>query len=458
MEFISFRIFVLVIVALAPLLFIRPKLIAYLYLGLIFYMPQILGFGVKKNVSYLSLYTAGTGILFRPLISLFLLGLFIGSLFLYKKHVATIKDSLSAKILLVLSAYFVIYAMLGIATGAPIEKIFNGHSGIHIIDMTLLMLVMFRFCTDEKELSRLISFLIFCVSTREVYGLIRFLFFGGDFSNVYANVEGIGVKVPFQDIGDSLLACLVGFYCAWQIMYNWRKIAIHTKLLYISVIPLALFTIMFTYRRSIWIGLVLAIAWFLFKQPFRRKIMLGALAVLVVAFTFTTLLSQRLGHYEHTRSSMFFYDVTGKTGDITFKQGRLTEIAMAYETIANNVILGVGPWGRISPYSDKDYMHGGVLQIWLKLGIGGLALFIMALTAFVLYCFRVSRQLPPEKKGLFEAGFAGVLFLMPDLVVGTPVVEYRTMQLTGLCMALPYIVYAINRDKREEHAVTVVEG
>lgn len=445
MEFNGFRISVLLVVALLPLLFIRPKLITYLYLGLIFYMPQVLDLGVKSNFNYLSFYSAGTGTVFRPLISFFLLLLFIISLFLTNKHVTAVKNCLPAKILLVLSAYFLVYGLLGIASGAPVGKTLNGHSGIHIVDMTLLMLAMFRFVADEEDLSRLISFVIFCVTTREIYGLIRFLYFGGDFSNVYGNVEGIGVKVPFQDIGDSLLACLVGFYCAWQLMYNWQKIATRTRALYISIIPLTMFTIIFTYRRSIWIGLVLAMIWFLFKQPFRRMVMLGAIAALVLTIAFTTLLSQRLGQYEQTRTSMFLYDVTGKSGEITFKQGRFSEIASAYNTIRDNAILGVGPWGKISPNSDKDYMHGGVLQIWLKLGIGGLALFIMALATFVFFCFRASPQLPPEKRGLFEAGFAGLLFLMPAFVVGTSIVEYRTMQLAGLCLALPYIVHATTR-------------
>jgi O-antigen ligase len=448
MEFNNFRTIVIVGLALTPLLMIRPKLIMYLYLALILYMPNTLALGVKKGTQYLNLYAAGTGMVVRPLISFYLLGLFILSLFLYRDRESIFQKCLTAKILLLLSAYFTMYAFWGIATDIPLVKVLDGPSTVHLVDMTFFLLVLLRFCSDEKELSRLSWFLVFCVSTRELYGLARFIFSGGDFSNVYANVEKIKVKVTFQDFNDSLLGCLVGYFCAWDLTFNWASLKLRTKLLYLMVVPLTIFTMMFTFRRSIWIGLFLAGSWFVLRQPMRRRIQLGAVVAVLACFTFTTLLSQRLGRYEHHRSSMFFYDILGNNGEVTMKAGRFAELERAKATILDNIMTGVGPWGTLAN-SKAEYVHGGVLQIWLKLGFVGFALFSLALLAYLVFYLRKSREVPPEQRGWFEAGFAGLLFMIPDFSIGTPVVEYRTMQLLGLCLALPYLVHAIRRNNRE---------
>ena len=40
---------------------------------------------------------------------------------------------------------------------------------------------------------------------------------------------------------------------------------------------------------------------------------------------------------------------------------------------------------------------------------------------------------------LADAGMAGLLFWMPTLLIGTPVIEFRTMLLLGLTLAMPYL-------------------
>jgi O-antigen ligase len=450
-ELNTFRIAVILLLLLiGVLLVLRPKLITYIYLGLILYMPNTLGFGVKQGINYFAFYGAGTGVVVRPLISFYLLGLFVISLFLYRNREPSIKSCQPVKILLLLSAYYVLYALLGFVSGVPVSEIVGGTSTIHLFDMTLFMLVLLRFCSDEKELSRLSSFLIFCVFTREVYGFIRFLFFGGDISNVYANIERINVKLTFQDINDNLLGTLVSFYCAWTLFQNWSKITLRIKLFYSTTIVLSIFTIMFSFRRTAWIGLCIAGAWFVIKQPLRRRIIAAILLGAIGFFTFTTLLTMRLGQYEHKKASMLFYDLTNKQGDLTTRTGRLGELEAAMQTIKDNVIFGVGPWGTITHFSHRDYMHGGILQIWLKLGMVGLVLFLAAMVAYMWFCLRKSRKVQPENRGWFEAAFAGVLFMIPTFTFGTPIIEYRTMQLTALCLSLPYVVYAIYRSRPNE--------
>ena len=40
---------------------------------------------------------------------------------------------------------------------------------------------------------------------------------------------------------------------------------------------------------------------------------------------------------------------------------------------------------------------------------------------------------------LATAGVAGLAFMLPDILVGTPVPQVRTSQMLAICMALPYI-------------------
>jgi hypothetical protein len=44
---------------------------------------------------------------------------------------------------------------------------------------------------------------------------------------------------------------------------------------------------------------------------------------------------------------------------------------------------------------------------------------------------------------LADAGFAGLLFWMPTLLIGTPVIEFRTMLLLGLTLAMPYLAHRV---------------
>jgi hypothetical protein len=89
------------------------------------------------------------------------------------------------------------------------------------------------------------------------------------------------------------------------------------------------------------------------------------------------------------------------------------------------------------------FLHSGVLHIALKTGLPGLALFTGTALAFISLGRRALSALPPEQLGLATAGVAGVAFMLPDMLVGTPVPQVRTMQMLAICMALPYVAMAV---------------
>jgi len=46
--------------------------------------------------------------------------------------------------------------------------------------------------------------------------------------------------------------------------------------------------------------------------------------------------------------------------------------------------------------------------------------------------------------GLGVAGAAGLAFMIPDLLIGTPFPQVRTTQMLALCLALPYLALAVS--------------
>ena len=50
-------------------------------------------------------------------------------------------------------------------------------------------------------------------------------------------------------------------------------------------------------------------------------------------------------------------------------------------------------------------------------------------------------------RALGEAGFAGFVFCIPSIFFAPMIMEYRTMSLLGMSLALPYVAYYFNRKK-----------
>jgi hypothetical protein len=134
---------------------------------------------------------------------------------------------------------------------------------------------------------------------------------------------------------------------------------------------------------------------------------------------------------------------------------RVMELKFALADFLSHPITGIGTWGRYTGYqhiswqANPDgglFLHSGVLHIALKAGLPGLILLGGTIWAFTAFARRALRTLPPELLGLATAGAAGLAFMLPDLLVGTPFPQVRTTQMLGICLALPYVAMAVWRD------------
>jgi hypothetical protein len=317
--------------------------------------------------------------------------------------------------------------------------------------LVALMLLSFRTRAHATELAR---FILLAGLGRALFGLARWAAFGGDPNNVYANMNAIRIKLTFFDINDSLL-CALAFAIAavnlFQAGSNARS-RLWIMLEWMTLGATAL-CIVLSYRRTAWIGFVLAAAIVMMRFPPRRRLPLLVLGLPAIG---TALLYAAVRRLSQTKGagggvSSLVFDMTSRR--FGAESERVLELKLALSDFLAHLMTGIGSWGRYSGYQRISwqagsadgglFLHSGVLHIALKTGLPGLALFTGTALAFISLGRRALSALPPEQLGLATAGVAGVAFMLPDMLVGTPVPQVRTMQMLAICMALPYVAMAV---------------
>jgi type II secretory pathway component PulM len=88
-------------------------------------------------------------------------------------------------------------------------------------------------------------------------------------------------------------------------------------------------------------------------------------------------------------------------------------------------------------------MHSGVLHIALKSGLIGVMASLLVIVGAFRFIAKHSASMAPRERGLLLVGAAGLLFMLPTFLFGTPLIEFRTMQLLALALALPYCAVAV---------------
>ncbi len=190
------------------------------------------------------------------------------------------------------------------------------------------------------------------------------------------------------------------------------------------------------------------------RFPLKRRMQLMTAGLPVVGAALTYVAVQRLSQTKGagTGLSSLVYDMQSKR--FGPESERVLELKFALGDFLANPITGIGTWGRYTGYQyiswqqNPDgglFLHSGVLHIALKSGLVGTVLLFGTLITFVLFARRALKQLPPELLGLATAGVAGLAFMIPDFLIGTPFPQVRTSQMLAVCIALPYLAMAVAR-------------
>jgi O-antigen ligase len=322
---------------------------------------------------------------------------------------------------------------------------------LNVVNLMLVFYVLTASLREPRDLQRLVDVLLWCVALRGLWGLFRFVALGGDPANFYENFQKINIKITFFDINDSLLAMMAVFIAAWRLAHGLVQ-SRSAKWAYGGLIALELFIVLFSQRRTAWGGLVLVVL--LFAWLHRGRLRWGLLTGLAVigAPVLAYKLIQRTGQSYAGGSWLerFAPDIF-VNGQLSFTTGRFAELYAAWIYIRESPWVGLGAWGRYDGFrfselawhrGDFGWMHSGVLHIMLKTGLLGVALMLVVMGLYLRFVFRSRPAMPAAWQGVLWMGFAGALFMLPTWLIGTPVIEYRTMQLLALCLALPYLAVA----------------
>ena len=311
-----------------------------------------------------------------------------------------------------------------------------------------LMLMAFRTREHAIELAR---FILLAGLGRALFGLARWAVGGGDPNNVYANMNAIKIKLTFFDINDSLL-CAIAFSIAAVQLFQAARVARPRFWVALEWMTLAATSlcIVLSYRRSAWIGLVLALAVVMWRFPLRRRLQLVALGLPLVVPALGYVALKRLSQTKGAGGvGALVYDMQSRR--FGAESERVVELKLALADFLANPLTGIGSWGRYTGYQriswqagpeGGQFIHSGILHIGLKTGLVGLVLFAGTAWTFLHFSRRALRELPPELLGLGTAGVAGMAFMLPDILVGTPFPQVRTSQMLAVCMALPYLAMA----------------
>jgi len=429
-----------------------PRFLVYPYLAVYFCMNST-SYGNMALFATRSIYSRGSGVLLFGLLLWYVLGAWacarVASTF---RSQGTPECNLRPWFW----GWFVLLAChvgAGLVSGVTVAEALTPQGFSNVVWMApLISLMLLSFRTREQVLE-LTHFILVVGLCRALFGLVRWAAFGGDPNNVYANLNAIKIRLTFFDINDSLV-CTIAFAIAAVHLFQtvkterpkfWRTIE------WMTLGSTAL-CILLSYRRSAWIGFMLAFLVIMMRFPLKRRMQVMTAGVPVIGAALAYVAVQRLSQTKGAGSglSSLAYDMQSKR--FGPESERVLELKFALGDFLANPLTGIGTWGRYTGYQyiswqqNPDgglFLHSGVLHIALKSGLVGIFLLCGTIAAFTLFARRALKTLPPELLGLATAGVAGIAFMIPDFLIGTPFPQVRTTQMLAISLALPYVAMAV---------------
>lgn len=351
--------------------------------------------------------------------------------------------------------------VLGVMLGIEMPAIFSNMGIIHLLNMFVFMYLMILAFEDEKDAHDLMLVIIGLAAVRALYGGMRYVLQGGDPANPYRNFEGMDVSIYFFDIGDNFIAALAAFCAAWLLTTPEARLSLWKRGLLIGFLVLEIAAVALSYRRSSLVGLALMFVFLFLRIPGQRKMLFAVVAGALLFAIATFFFRQRLQFASDVSSdgliSSLIYDIIGQ-GDIRY--GRFYELWLAIQSMEGHWLFGRGTWGTfrgdatvLTFHTDFSFVHSGFGHLILKTGLVGLFAFCAMLVTFTRYYLRHRNSVYGNSRLMADMGFAGFLFWIPTLLIGTPIIEIRTMLLLGLAFSLLFI--AVGTTQREQQQVAM---
>lgn len=387
-----------------------------------------------------TLYSRGMGQFGFPLIFFYLIGMYLLALVMpnrYKNY--TVSREPVSLLFLLLAGYVLLYLLVGLGEGMPPANVLSHFGMVNIVGSYMLYIVIKRTMNGPKILLLFVRVVIWVAGLMAVYGLIRFVFAGGDPANFYANVQGRGVRITYFDFAQA------GFFTvAAALLYLKHLAGERMSLLDWTLLGLFLMNVVLSFRRTAWVGLALVLLWLTMSSRGGRRIYLLVIGLLVAA-SIGTVYQERFGMDKKGAVESFTSDLRSNQGEISIKSGRFSELYYAVKAAGDNYAFGLGPWGvnkpRIKRWHEADYVHSAIVHVYIKTGIIGTILYVALLGSYFVWWYKRRKGYWHLKRHrvIGDAFYAGFLFSLPDIVFGTPLINYRHMQFFALYLAIPIL-------------------
>ncbi|HVK95868.1 MAG TPA: O-antigen ligase family protein [Noviherbaspirillum sp.] len=434
-----------------------PKLVVCGFIGVLFCFSDSTWGEIEASTS---IYSRGSGMFYFSLLNLLLLAAGIAALM---KRLANPQGTQLAppmtKYFLAFLFLLVGHVIVGLMVGIELDVIVSYRGIINLLNMLVFMYLVILAFGDGKDAEKLLMLVIALAAIRGIFGAVRFFVFDGDTANPYRNFEGMDIKLFFFDISDNFVASLGAFCAAWLLTAPEARLSVFKRILLLAFLVMEIAAVALSFRRSSLIGLGLMFVFLFLRLPGSRKFLFALFAAVLLATVMSVFYEHRLQFNNDNGDGMLtslIYDIAPDKG---IKESRFYELYAAAQSMEGNWLFGRGTWGsftgdrdRLSYHGDDfSFVHSGFGHMVLKTGLVGLLLFCGMLTAYVSFYLRHRNRLIGNARLVADAGFAGFLFWVPTLLIGTPIIEFRTMLLLGLAFAMPFIAVGIQHYQVRTH-------
>lgn len=424
----------------------KPKIPVFFYVFLILVCNST-KYGMEIPIN--TIYDRGGKISPVPLLNIFLFIMFL--YLLIRGRVLKSEggaQNLNRFPMLLFVIFAICYFLYGWISGIPFFELVDQYGIINIVNLILFSYVLSWVILSREDVRKITLLLMWAVGGLVMFGTARYFFWGGDPANIYSSL--VNLRLTFFDIGYGAVFAIGLYYSSYMLMGGLCKSG-KEKLLYSLVVLGTVFNIGLSFRRTAWVGLVFVFLWVFFNVKAGQKFLVLSMLVAALAIGGPALIQQRFSTQSKDGSivKQMISDATDRRGNIQIRTGRFSELYSAYTTWQKNPIFGAGPWG--SHASERKYgkhayfVHNAFLHVLYKTGLVGLSLYVSIFTLYVVQWMRIRNRPWTDNslKAFGEACFAGFLFLIPDLLFGTPTVIYRHSQIMGLVLTLPVIAFAV---------------
>ncbi len=438
-----------------------PRYVMAVFLAIFILSPNEGGWAMEDTTSAFNVYAKGQRAFVFPALVIYLWGLWLS---VQLRFAYSGERGLSSPMkwwFVALAGLMLAHALFAPAFDQNVFLALSQGGFLNVVNMGAAFSLMLQLFVTSRDVGTLERWFLILFGGRMVWGLVRFAALGGDPMNVYENVQELEVRVTFFDINDNLLACTALALSAWRLIqtrgtrwsvWNWLQAV---------VVVLAVFTILLSFRRTAWFGLVLALAIMVTSPHWPRRLVTVGIAGAAILPAIFLLGLKRFSESAQTGGgllSKLFPDVL-KGGSVSVETGRLSELTAMVRSVDDNWLWGLGAWGEFAGRFYPDiafhrgyygYVHSGFGHMYLKAGAVGVVLFSGLFAVYVAYVARHRSRIDARNRAIFECSLAALAFSVPNLVGGTPITELRTMVLLGVLMSLPFI--AVGLQSREKVA------